>query len=234
MRKLKIKSEDYLVIDDVLFRIKVPKDKSLEPSLFLVIPETHVPTILYQYHDSLLARHQGVPRMYLTLKEKLYSNHLFDSIRKCVQSCHTYHTRSAKEPGYKPYHTRIPYDYGPMARISADIKQMPLSNQGFNYNLFATYEILSYVTCIPRQKANVVTIAEALPKRVVYQFCPPTILIIYEDRTLSLDDLMYIYNTLNIRSQVISPLYHGSLRTERYIRLNSEMLCKHLNTTGED
>ena len=25
-----------------------------------------------------------------------------------VQSCHTCHTRSAKEPGYKAYHTRIP------------------------------------------------------------------------------------------------------------------------------
>ena len=40
----------------------------MEPSLVLVIPETHVPTILYQYHDSLLAGHQGVTRMYLTLK----------------------------------------------------------------------------------------------------------------------------------------------------------------------
>ena len=45
---------------------------------------------------------------------------------------------------------------------------------------------------------------------------------------------MYIYNTLNIRSQVISPLNHGSLRTERYIRSVSEMLCEHLKTTGKD
>ena len=33
---------------------------------------------------------------------------------------------------------------------------------------------------------------------------------------------------------MISPLNHGSLRTERYIRSISEMLCKHLKTTGED
>ena len=51
LRKLKTECEYYLVIDDVLFRIKVPKDKSIEPSLLLVIPETYVPTILYQYHD---------------------------------------------------------------------------------------------------------------------------------------------------------------------------------------
>ena len=33
---------------------------------------------------------------------------------------------------------------------------------------------------------------------------------------------------------MISPLNHGSLRTERYIISISEMLCKYLKTTGED
>ena len=70
--------------------------------MLLVIPETYVPTILYQYHDSLLAGHQGVTRIYLRPKEEFYANTLFNSIRKYVQSCHTCHTRSAEEPGYSP------------------------------------------------------------------------------------------------------------------------------------
>ena len=82
LRKLKTECEDYLVIDDVLFRIKISKDKSLEPSLLLVIPESYVPTNLYQYHDSLLAGHQGVTRRYHTLKEKFYANNVFNSTRK--------------------------------------------------------------------------------------------------------------------------------------------------------
>ena len=97
--------------------------------------------------------------MYLTLKEKFYANTLFNSIRKHVQSCQTCHTRSAKEPGYKAYHIRIPYDFRPMSKISADIKWMPLSKQGFNYILFATCEISNYVIGIPIQKANALTIA---------------------------------------------------------------------------
>ena len=101
MIKLKTEYEDYLVIDDILFRKKITKDKSVEPSLLLVILESYVPTILYQYHDSLLAGHQGVTRMYLTLKEKFYANNIFNSIRKYAKNCHTCHTRSAKEPGYK-------------------------------------------------------------------------------------------------------------------------------------
>ena len=224
MRKLKTKCEHYLVIDDVLFRIKIPKDKNLEPSLVLVITESYVPTILYQYHDSLLAGHQGVTRIYLTLKEKFYANNLFNSSRKYVQSCHTCHTRSAKEPGYRAYNTRVPYDFRSMFKISADIKWMPLSNQGFNDILPATCEISNYVVAIPIQKANAVTIAEAMLNRIVYQFGPPKTLIIDEDRTLSIDVVMQIYNTLNIRSQVISLLNHGSLRTVRYIRSISELL----------
>ena len=121
-----------------------------------------------------------------------------------------------------------------MSRISADINWMPLSNQGFNYILFATCEVPNYAIGIPIQKANAITIAQALLNRVAYQLVPPKTLIIDEDRTHSADVLMHIYNTLNIRSQVISPLNHGSLRTERYIRSISEMLCKHLKTTGED
>ena len=66
LRRLKSECEDYLVIDDVLFRIKILKDRNMEISLLLVIPETYVPTILFQYHDSLLAGHQGV-----TIKGKI-------------------------------------------------------------------------------------------------------------------------------------------------------------------
>ena len=57
LRRLKTECKDYLVIDDALLRIKIPNDKNIEPSLLLLIPETNVPTILYQYHDSLLAGH---------------------------------------------------------------------------------------------------------------------------------------------------------------------------------
>ena len=44
---------------------------------------------------------------------------------------------------------------------------MPLSNQGFNYILFATSKISNHVISVSIEKANVVTIAEALLKRVV-------------------------------------------------------------------
>ena len=65
-----------------------------------------------------------------------------------------------------------------MSRISAVIKWLPLSNQGFNYLLFVTCDIPNYVIGISIQKANAVTIAEVLLNRVVYQFGSPKALII--------------------------------------------------------
>ena len=70
----------------------------------------------------------------------------------------------------------------------------------------------NYVIGISIQEANVVTILDALFNRVINQFGPPKTLIVDEDRTLSVDVIMYIYNTVNVRSQMITPLNHGSLR----------------------
>ena len=159
---------------------------------------------------------------------------MYSIIRKYVQSCHRCHTRSVKEPNYKSYDTRFPYDFRPMSRISADMKWMSLSNQGFNYILFVKCEISNYNDWHIYTKKQMLLLLQNLHSRVVYQFGPPKTVIIDEDRTLSADVLMHIYNTLNIRSQVISPLNHGSLRTERYIRYISALPCKHLKTTGED
>ena len=42
LKRLKTECEDYIVIDNVLFRIKRPKDTNIKPSL-LILPETYVP-----------------------------------------------------------------------------------------------------------------------------------------------------------------------------------------------
>ena len=69
---------------------------------------------------------------------------------------------------------------------------MSVSNQGFNYILFAICEILNYVIGIPIQKANAVTSWVPLQKGVIYQIGPSKALLIDEDSNLSADTLMHI------------------------------------------
>ena len=61
---LQSECENYLITEGVLFRIRIPFEPDQEPELLLCVPEKHTPHLLYYYHESLLAGHQGVTRMY--------------------------------------------------------------------------------------------------------------------------------------------------------------------------
>ena len=42
------------------------------------------------------------------------------------------------------------------------------------------------------------------------------------------------FHTLNIQPYYISPMNHGSNRTERYIRTLGDIICKYLTDTGDN
>ena len=61
----------YHYITDVEFRIDTQKDKDRDKgnTFLLVIPEKYEPIILHTYHDSLLARHQGLYRTAMIIRQ---------------------------------------------------------------------------------------------------------------------------------------------------------------------
>ena len=59
-RNLQKECENYLIAEGVLFRIRIPSEPNKEPELLLCIPENNTQYLLYHYHDTLLAAHQGV------------------------------------------------------------------------------------------------------------------------------------------------------------------------------
>ena len=164
----------------------------------------------------------GVLRMYLRLRKRYYSPKLFEFIRSYVRTCHECQTRMKMKYGPKASFVRIPYDFKPMTSLSCDVKYMPLSREGYKYLLFVTCEVSNYVIAVALREANSIHIAESLLNRVIYQFGVPERLIFDEDKSMSSNVMMHIYNTLGIRPIVISPTNHGSLRTERYIRTISK------------
>ena len=56
--------EDYLLMDDILFKIRYVKEQKGKPTLVLCVPEKYILNILYQYHTPLLAGHSCVMMMY--------------------------------------------------------------------------------------------------------------------------------------------------------------------------
>ena len=49
--------EDYILMNDILFKIRYVKEQKGKPTLVLCVPEKYIPIILYQYHTPLLAGH---------------------------------------------------------------------------------------------------------------------------------------------------------------------------------
>jgi hypothetical protein len=220
-------------MEGLLFKILHSKGGAYPPSLCLCIPERYVPMILYQYHDHILAGHQGVTKMFSTISEKyVFPPNMYATISTYVNCCFECMSRRPKGKDRAVYYPRIPLDYRPMARISADVKDMPLNSQGFHYILLCTCEVSNYVVGIPIPNTKAETIAEQLWHKIVCVFGPPKSLIIDEAKSLTSQVTTLLYKSLKIQPITISPYNHGSNKTERYIQTLNNMICKYLKEKG--
>ena len=231
-RTFKNECENYIIFDGILFKIIMGKAKNDEPRLTMCVTEAYIPVILYQYHDMLLAGHQGVLRSYLTIKEKYFFPHMIMYLRRYIKSCLVCQTRSKQAPLPAAHYPRIPMDYRPMSNISLDAKEMPMSTLGYKHILVCTCEVSNYVVAIPIQDLTTVTLFEALFYRVICVFGSPAAVITDEGKGLISNMMAALYRSLNIKPFTISPHHHGSLRTERYIQTMNNMLCKYLTGQG--
>ena len=131
-RLFKMLCEDYILMDDILFKIRYVKENHGKPTLVLCVPERYIPIILYQHHTPLLAGHPCVISMYYVVRKKYYFPTMLPLIKQFVASCYECQSMKSKEPTPKVYYPRIPLDIRVMARISMDIKVMPKSILGYN------------------------------------------------------------------------------------------------------
>ena len=80
---IQVAALNYVVINNVLFRIDTHKDKDRdkENSFLLVIPEKYQPIIFHTYHNSLLAGHQGPYRTAMTIRQKFFIHNLMNKMK---------------------------------------------------------------------------------------------------------------------------------------------------------
>ena len=234
-RKLfRMQCEDYIVMDGVLFKIRYDKGDRGNPSLVLCIPEKYIPTILHQYHDTVLAGHPGSTKLFETIKQKYYFHGMFPIIRQYVQGCLECQSMKDKTDRMAIHYPRIPLDYTPMSRISMDVKHMPKSKLGYKYILVCTCESTNWIVGIPIANEEAATIAEALYFKVICTYGTPKAVICDEGPALTSELMKMYFHALNIKPYYISPMNHGSNRTERYIRTLTDIICKNLKDTGDE
>ena len=230
----KMQCEDYVLVNGVLFKIRYGKEDKGEPSLVLCIPEKYIPTVLYQYHTPLLAGHPGVIKLYDTIKQRYYFPGMFNLVREFVECCLECQSMKGKTDGPRIQCARIPLDTRTMARMSMDIKEMPESGLGFKHILVCVCEFTNWMKTIPLADQKAQTIAMALYFKICCEYDTPKAIICDEAPAFQSVALQEYFKALNIQPIYISPMNHGSNRSERYIRTLNDIITKCLVGTGSN
>ena len=231
-RKFKQQCEEFVVMSGVLFKLRYDRLNKGKPSLILCVPEKYLPTILYQYHDSILAGHPGIVKLYEQLRRKYYFPGLLTIVHQYVKSCIECESTKPKLNEPKIHYPRIPLDYRPMARFSMDIKHMPKSNLGYAYILVCTCESTNWIVGIPIADEQAETIADAIFYKIICTYGTPKAVICDEGSAFTSTLMQVYFHTLSVKPYYISPMNHGSNRSERYIRTLGDMICKYLTGSG--
>ena len=230
----KMQCEDYVLVNGVLFKIRYGKEDKGEPSLVLCVPEKSIPTVLYQYHTPLLAGHLGVIKLYDTIKQRYYFPGMFNLVREFVECCLECQSMKGKTDGPRIQYARIPLDTRTMARMSMDIKEMPESELGFRYIVVCVCEFTNWMKTIPLADQKAQTIAMALYFKICCEYGTPKAIICDEAPAFQSVALQEYFKALNIQPIYISPMNHGSNRSERYIRTLNDIITKCLVGTGNN
>ena len=232
-RLFKMLCEDYILMDDILFKLRYVKEQKGKPTLVLCVPEKYIPIILYQYHAPLLAGHPGIITMYHMVRKKYYFPTMMPLIKQFVASCYECQSMKESQPIPKVHYPRIPLDARLMARVSMDIKEMPKSILGYNCILVCVCEYTNWIKAIPLVDQKAGTIADAIFFRIICEYGTPKAIICDEGPAFTSDLMKMYFHAMNIKPYYISPMNHGSNRAERYIRTLNDIICRNLTGIGE-
>ena len=85
IKKVETLAENFILLDSLLFKLVTISEKE---TALLAIPEICMDKIIALYHASLFAGHQGVVKMYLTMKDKSFIPNLMHYLRSFIKGCH--------------------------------------------------------------------------------------------------------------------------------------------------
>ena len=96
IKKVEMLAESFVLLDSLIFKLVTTPNKD---TAVLAIPEICVDKIIALYHTSLFTGHQGVVKMYLTMKDKFFIPNLMHYMRSFIKGCHVCQlSRSNKPP----------------------------------------------------------------------------------------------------------------------------------------
>ena len=199
----------------------------------LVIPEICVDKIIALYHTSLFTGHQGVVKMYLTMKDKFFIPNLMHYLRSFIKGCHVCQLSRSNKPPARQLQPQIYLNYRPLSKLSMDLKVMPRSQKGHKFILCIIDEVTNYLITVPIFRSRSEEVSKALIEHVISKFCAPDCIIMDQDSAFISNLMSYLFRKLNIKIMTVAPYNHQSLQAEHGIKTLSQILTKHLSGQGQ-
>ena len=146
IKKVETLAESVVLLDSLIFKLVTMLNKE---AAVIVIPEICIDKIIALHHTNLFAGHQGVVKMYLTMKDKFFIPNLMHYLRSFIKGCHICQlSRSDKLPT-RQLQPQSYLNYRPMSKLSMDLKVMPRSQKGHKFILCIIDEMTNYLITVP-------------------------------------------------------------------------------------
>ena len=229
-KRILAQSENFIMIDKVLFKLPASEYGDLQ----LVVPQCMVNEILFLYHDSLLAGHQGVARVIATIRQKFHFPRMSQLVLNYIRSCRVCQSRKTPVDQERPFHLNIPTEYVPFQTVHADLKVMPPSSHHHRYLLVLVCNITRYVILVPIPNKEAHTVAEAILQKCVFQFGPFQEFVCDQGKEWNNTVINYIFQALQVNQRFVSVNNHQSNKSERFIATVSSLLTSYLTNNGRN
>ena len=108
IKKVETLAENFVLLDSLLFKLVTTSEKE---TALLAIPKICVDKITALYHASLFAGHQGVLKMYLTMKDKFFVPGLMHYLRSFIKGCHICQLARSDKPPMRQLQSQIYFNY---------------------------------------------------------------------------------------------------------------------------
>ena len=119
-----------------------------------------------------------------------------------------------------------------MSRFSMDLKVMPKSQKGHQFNLCIIDEVTNYLIATSLYQAKSEEVGEAIIENVITMFGTPDYMIMDQDSAFMSSLLSYLFKTLKITIKTVGPYNHKKIQAEHGIKSLPNILAKHLTDQG--
>ena len=122
IKKVETLAENFVLLDSLLFKLVTTPDKE---TALLAIPEICMDKIIALYNASPFAGHQGVVKMYLTMKDKVFIPNLMHYLRSFKKGCRICQLARSDKPPMRQLQPQFYLNYVCCQKLSMDLKIMP-------------------------------------------------------------------------------------------------------------